>query len=178
MIFKTRKLNFFNRFKRTILYEMLIYTPIIIFSHYMVFPASEEPLHLEILFSTMLILILFIILKHYAVIKQNFYQVEITGKDIVLFGDIWNKSILINLSIAETDISIKSKHHGYYIRLTNKSKEHDINKMFNWNYEVLIKLFQTFKEVKKEKIIWDEKYLLEYMKKKSRSKSAFDFKMD
>ena len=55
----------------------------------------------------------------------------------------------------------------------HNNKTYDINRLFNWNYTTLLELFHEFKKQKNEKIIWDEKYLLEFMEKKSKGMSSF-----
>ena len=105
--------------------------------------------------------------------KSYFYEVEIREGFLFLRGQSVNKPITVKLPISRTEIYLKSKGRGrsnneYYIRFKHGKKSYDVNRLFNWNYLTLVDLFHEFKKQKGEKIIWDEKYLIEFMEKKSK----------
>ena len=81
------------------------------------------------------------------------------------------KPIEIRLPISETSIHGKSQgsmyKQEYFIRFIHDNKSYDINRLSNWKYSDLLDLFNAFKEAKGEQIIWDEKYILDLMEKKS-----------
>ena len=56
------------------------------------------------------------------------------------------------------------------IDLKTKEKKYRINRLFNWNNFTLYEIFKTFKTVKKEKIIIDEKSLIDGIEKRAKEK--------
>lgn len=164
MKFKTEKINYQERFKKNFLFAFLFYFSIVLYS------LLQSHLTIEFSISVILLIGIGLVLSIHLKSRKYFYEVEITEKSVFLKGDYINKPLLIDLPITKTDIIIKSSGRPvqYFIRFRNESKNYDINQFYNWNHDTLIQLFHSFKEAKKEKIIWDEKYLLEFMEKKAK----------
>lgn len=172
MKFNTKKLAYLSRFKNEFLLEYLLFLGVV----FLFYLWQTEPFNLKAALQMLgVVLAIGIGLGLYAhwITKQYFHEVELTDNHVILRGDSQNKPLTIELPISETDIFIESKGKGrgnveYFIRFQHGSKTYDINRLFNWNYSKLLELFHAFKNLKNEKIIWDEKYLLEFMEKKSK----------
>ncbi|MCL9804443.1 hypothetical protein NAT51_02850 [Flavobacterium amniphilum] len=65
---------------------------------------------------------------------------------------------------------------GYMIDLSSNGKNYRINKLFNWNNFTLYELFNTFKSVKGEKIIIDEKSFIDGLEKRARENFEWEGK--
>ena len=177
MKFQTEQIMYLNRLKKEFLFGFLFVTGIIIFVHLENGDIYEPT---KIIVAAVMILVTGIGLAFAAHLtgRRYIYEVKLMDETIILRGDTMNKALTVKLPISDTEIFVKSKGRGrgnveYFIRFKHKSKTFDINRLFNWNYTTLLELFHKFKEQKKEKIIWDEKYLLEFMEKKSRGMSSF-----
>lgn len=171
MKFKAEQIDYIKRLKKEFLAGFLILTTIIIYVHF------KNSSTVEITAALIGITGLGLSLAAHLTAKTYFYEVEIKDGILTIRGDSMNKPLTIQLPISETSIFPKSKGKGnveYFIRFKQSNKTYDINRLFNWNYKVLIELFHSFKEAKNEKIIWDEKYLLEFMDRKSKGISSFE----
>lgn len=173
MKFQTEQINYLARLKKKFLFGFLIYAAIILYVHF------KNSSTIEVTGLMIGIAGFGLALVAHLIAKKYFYEVELIDGKVILRGDSMNKLITVKLPIPETNIFVKSKGKGrgnveYFVRFKHISGTFDINKLFNWNYETLLELFHAFKETKNEKIIWDEKYLLEFMEKKSRGMSSFE----
>lgn len=165
MKYKVEKLGYFERLKKQTLYPFLILLPIIFIIY------IDQRLTVEAEFSIVAVTLFFLILISHLKAKSCFHEVTIDNDRLILQGDNLNKLLIVELPVSETTIQIKSKGGGagsidYYLCFTYQGQKHQINRLFNWNYADLIDLIYDFKREKGEKIIWDEKYLIEHMEKK------------
>jgi hypothetical protein len=166
MKFSAEKINYQSRLKKEFLIGFLILAVLILSTHF------RNPVSIVITFSGVLLAAIgFGVTAHFKA-RRYFYEVELTDKTIILKGDLMNRHFAIELPIAETNILVKTKSKGrgnavFFIRFKLHSGNFDINRLDNWNYTTLLKLFYAFKEAKQEKIIWDEKYHLEHMEKRA-----------
>lgn len=172
MKFQAEQKDYLQRLKKEFLFGFLSLTAIILFAH---FKASSS---IEITASMIGVTGLGLALTAHLTAKTYFCEVEIKKNSLILRGDSANRPLTIELPISETNIYPKSKGKGkgnveYFIRFKHNNKTYDINRLFNWEYSILLELFHEFKNQKNEKLIWDEKYLLEFMEKKSRGMSSF-----
>jgi hypothetical protein len=97
----------------------------------------------------------------------------IDGK-MMIRGYDFNTAWETELDIKHSKIEIKAKpgrtpKPGYFLRVTSARQVYDINKSFSWDYNALIDIFQEFRTRKGEKIILDEKFLLENIRKKAKN---------
>ncbi len=167
MIFKVEHVNYQSRLRVAFLLRFILLTVIVISIHFQ--SSSTVELTVSIIVFSGVGLALAAHLKA----RKYFYQVELIGKTLILKGDLNNTPLTIELPIDSTEIRIISKGNGhgnvdYFIRFKHGKKTYDVNRLFNWNYSTLLDLFHRFKEDKGEKIIWDEKYLLDFMEMKSK----------
>lgn len=104
-------------------------------------------------------------------------EISITDSKLIVRGDTFNTRWEKEIDIRTSDIKIKSTGRGrgrvdYYVRIVSTAGTVDINRSFNWDYASLLTLFNEFKRIKGEKIIFDEKYFLDIMEKKARRSGA------
>lgn len=147
------------------LYPFSIYIPLILIFYIDRRLSVESGIAISLFIGISLILIAHLKTKTY------FHEVRLKDNRLILIGDNTNRPLEVDLPVSETVIQIKSKGGGrgsvnYYLRFINQGKKYEINRLFNWDYGDLISLFHEFKRQKNEKVIWDEKYLLEHMEKK------------
>jgi hypothetical protein len=171
--FKIEYKNYFNRlwedFFPSVL--MLIFICLLVFAfakHY----NTYVPFYMILLYSCVVLCIEFLRAK------QFIHEIRILGNRAEIIGHnydkLWNEIIQID----NTTIQIKHRRngrfdYGLYLRLTYTDKNIDINKNLKWDYFLLIDLFNELKDIKNEKITFDEKYLLEIMLKKGHGLSNF-----
>ena len=172
MKFQAQQINYLQRLKKEFLFGFLILTSIVLYIHF------KNSSTIEITAAFIGVTGLGLTLTAHFTAKTYFSEVEVNENVLTLRGDSANKPLTIELPISETDIYPKSKGKGrgnveYFIRFKHNNKTYDINRLFNWNYSTLLELFHEFKKQKNEKIIWDEKYLLEFIEKKSKGMSSY-----
>lgn len=158
---KAEKLGYFERLKKETLNPFLIVLPIIFILY-----VDRRLSVLAFLSITALTGFIMILIAHLRT-KTYFHEVTIENNTLILKGDNLNKPMIIELPVSETTIQIKPKKRSEFcLYFSYQGQKHTINRLFNWNYSELIDLFYEFKRQKGEKIIWDEKYLIEHMEKK------------
>ena len=91
--------------------------------------------------------------------------------NLIVIGHDYDSPWEKKFNIKNSNIKIRSKGRGrgkvdYYFTITSGDVKAEINRSFNWDYSTLLTIFNEFKRVKKEKIIFDEKYFLDIMEKK------------
>ncbi|MGL1889095.1 MAG: hypothetical protein OCD76_21460 [Reichenbachiella sp.] len=165
MKFFAPSLTYQERLKKEFLFGFFLLTGIILYSTYNS-EASFEIIGLVIILTG---LTLFLTIHLKAAIFYN--QIEISESDLILKGFDVNKPLEVRLPIADTNIVLKvqasrSGNHQYYLWFEHNNKKYIINRLFNWNYAELLELFYAFKNAKSEKVIYDEKYILERIQKK------------
>ena len=105
-------------------------------------------------------------------IEFNHQTISISGYD---FNTIWRETY----NLEDVNIKIRSVARGkgryeYVLRFSTPKTNYIINDLFNWNYFELIKIFTEFKNSKNEKIILDEKFMIDNMEKKAHGLSDLD----
>ncbi|MFD0998173.1 hypothetical protein ACFQ21_02605 [Ohtaekwangia kribbensis] len=103
-------------------------------------------------------------------------EVKFTEDKIIIGGASINTHWHKEFEIRNSRIEITSEGRGgtkigYYFTLSSPGQSVDINRTFNWNYTSLLTIFNEFKRLKGEKIIFDEKYFLDIMEKKANSQN-------
>jgi hypothetical protein len=106
-------------------------------------------------------------------------EVEFQDDTVIINGFNFNSSWKEEIKIQDSKIEIHSRRTGYtnvdyYLSVISKKKRVDINRSFHWDYLILINIFQEFKRIKGEKIIFDEKYFLNIMEKKANGRLSQD----
>lgn len=104
---------------------------------------------------------------------ESIYKIEFIDKSIVISGDWMNKPFSKRIGLNNSDMEIRAGSRGpgqvyYFLRLSSETDVFDINKIENWDYYVLEDIFKTYKSIKSERIIWDDKFMLEDMMKKAK----------
>jgi hypothetical protein len=100
-------------------------------------------------------------------------EVEFVSCKLIVKGYEYDSSWAREFEIESSDIKIKSKGRGrgkvdYFLRVTSGGNKVDINRSLNWDYTSLLAIFNEFKKVKGEEIVFDEKYFLSIMEGKAR----------
>ena len=169
-IFETDRIPFKIRCRKDIrakIFTFLFFASIPIFSF--------ENNAISILFSILFILFfLFVILyETYYESREFVYKIEFENEKINIFGCNYDKDWVESFEIKKVNIKIK-KHIakfgriiGYSIEFKNGKKKITLNKLHNWNNFTLYQIFNEFKKLKDEKIIIDEKSLIDGIKKKA-----------
>ncbi len=91
---------------------------------------------------------------------QLFFQGIDNKKPFSKVLDIKNASIKIKSIGGRTNVD-------YILKVTAPEGSFEINKSLNWEYDSLVGVFEEFKKRKNEKVIFDEQYFLDIMKKKA-----------
>jgi hypothetical protein len=166
IILTTKYLTFWTRVRKEFLAGFLIVTTIVLYNYF------KEKNDFGIF--GLIILGFGVVYLILALFKARTFvnEVKITGDKIIVtgynFDSRWDKEIDIKTS----DIKIKSKGRGrgnveYYLQIISSDKAVDINRSFTWDYPPLLTIFYEFKQIKGDKIIFDEKYFLDIMEKKA-----------
>lgn len=165
-IFATDKLSFYERFS----VQLLLISIAIIKCAFVIF---LFPNNTVILFLTVVIILLIAILSVLIYRSVNYiYEIQIDANEVRILGERYNEKWIEENEIQNLNISINVKHtkngNHYYLVIKSSNKTFVINKLFNWNYFILYKLYEEFKAAKSEKIIRDEKFLLSAIEKKAK----------
>jgi hypothetical protein len=165
MILTTKYLTFWTRVKKEFLVGMTVISAIILYQYFLE-KNDFGVLGLMILGFGIVYLII-------ALTKARTFvnEVKIDGDKITITGHNFDLRWDREFDIKNSDIKIKSVGQGrgkveYYLRIISSDNSVDINRSFNWDYPSLLTIFHEFKKIKGEKIIFDEKYLLDMMVKK------------
>ncbi len=165
-VFATDKLSFYERFS----VQLLLISIAIIKCAFVIF---LFPNNTVILFLTIVIIFLIVILSVLIYRSVNYiYEIQIDANKVRILGERYNEKWIEETEIQNLDISINVKHtktgDHYYLVIKSNDKTFVVNKLFNWNYFILYKLYEEFKEAKSEKIMKDEKFLLNGIEKKAK----------
>ncbi len=103
-------------------------------------------------------------------------EVAFVDHKLIVKGHDYDLSWERQFDIKSSDIKIESKGRGrgkveYYLSVTSVENKVDINRSFNWDYTSLLAIFNEFKKVKGEKIVFDERYFLNIMEGKAKGLS-------
>ena len=160
MKFTVEKNNYFNRLKKEYLFYFLLLSTVVFYFHH----NNPGRIDWPVIIGIMLVLAFIFSLLAHKIAKTNFHEVELNEDHITLRGHEINKPIEIKLPIKNTDAQFKSIGQGrgkieYFLRITNDTEVYDINKLLNWNYNSLINLFNSIKDLKKEPKSRDDKLI-------------------
>ncbi|WP_281631731.1 hypothetical protein [Flavobacterium luteolum] len=167
IIFETERIPFKERCKKDIgtkIFAFLIFASIPIFS-------SNEFSIISILF-ILFFLIIFLFIT-YDESKVFIYKIEFENEKINIFGSNFDKDWIEKFKIKKVNIQIKVRVSktgsviGYMLVFKSAKKKITLNKLNNWNNFDLHQIFTEFKRLKGEKIIIDEKSLIDGIKKKA-----------
>lgn len=131
-------------------------------------------LQLDFLCLSMFCFFIFFGFPFFSELKKSLQHIVlVTFYDDKIYIEYFHKDILknITLNINECNIYIRSYplnrwNIEYYIEIKFKEKSFLINHKLNLDYKYVIEIFETFKNNKNEKIIFDEKYFLDIIRKK------------
>jgi len=105
--------------------------------------------------------------------KTNIHIITFEENNIILEGETFNKKWKKSINIKETQIFLKSigSRTGicgviFYITLKNSKKSYTINSFQTFSEEKILEIFNEFKKLKEEKIIIDEKIILNRIQEK------------
>ena len=169
-IFTVEKLNFKNRIKKDIgirILAFIFFLTIILFS-----TKNSEFGIIQIIFSFFFFSIVFI--PSFLEAINYIYEVQINSTEIKILGTKFDENWERKFDVKKVNIKIierRSKTNinvGYFIDLITEEKKYRINKLLNWNNFTLYELFKTFKNAKGEKIIIDEKSLIDGIEEKAK----------
>ena len=176
MTLTTEYLNFATRFRKIFLPDFLLLTAIVLGSHFSKPRTSPGVVGLVIAGIGVLYGI-------YAAVKARtfVYGVRFSDGTLMVQGCYFNTRWGKQFDIRKSTIHIKAKgsrtgRGDYFFRLLSDGQTVDINRSWNWDDATLLIIFNEFKRIKGEKIIYDEKYFLDMMAKypkiRSRIKSS------
>lgn len=108
--------------------------------------------------------------------KASVHINQVALKDSLLYfsGIKRNTPISFKYDIYHTEIKIKvraSKHKSsreFYLIFESAGKTVSLNEYYNWDYQYLLEVFYTFKKIKGEKVIWDERFVIDSINERMR----------
>lgn len=114
--------------------------------------------------------LLFLYLRLWLKVGTYYHEVEIEAEYITFRGQEKNKAISSKFNINQVNIllhpeSSKNGVYNVYLEFRAGKNSFKFNQFKNWDYGQLHSLFIDFKKAKSEKIIWDEKYILQELEK-------------
>lgn len=166
-IFETERIPFKERCKKDIIPKIFAF---LIFASIPIFSSSEFSI-ISILF-ILFFLSIFLFIT-YDESKEFVYKIEFENENINIFGSNFDNDWIEKFEIKKVDIQIKVRVSktgsviGYSIVFKSAKKKITVNKLNNWNNFDLHQIFTEFKRLKGEKIIIDEKSLIDGIKKKA-----------
>ncbi|WP_281322239.1 hypothetical protein [Flavobacterium aestivum] len=173
-VFKTDFIKFTDRIKNDMFFCILIILGIIIYW----FCASEEDYGELIGLVFFIIAALLYTIENYINSINFISEIRIDKEKITLIGYEFNSKWEEKIDIKRTEIKIKSKggksNIQYLLRLSCDKEVYDINKLFNWDYFTIVEIYKEFKKNKEEKIILDEKFILDNVLNKAKGLSPLD----
>ena len=153
---KSFNLRFWNKFKIFILPLIIVLILVII-----------KEINFDITF--LIVLIVYLSLTVFYSInytKNEIIKVKFDKNELVLFGKRYNNGWQETININEIKIDIKvvsNKNYCmiyFYLVIKNKTSKYIINFENNWKEIEIFNIFNTYKELKNEKIIIDEQIIL------------------
>lgn len=115
----------------------------------------------------------------YAVVKARtfVYGVRFSEGTLMVQGCHFNTRWEKQFDISRSTIHIKAKgnrsgREDCFFRILSDGQTVDINCSWNWDDATLLIIFNEFKRIKGEKIIYDEKYFLDVMAKYPKIRSC------
>lgn len=165
--FTTERLSFYQRFSLTlqlVSFSIIVCVVIMFFSKY-------DMIKLFLALGIIYLFITLLVSIHRSV--TYIYEIQIDANKISVLGQHYNKNWITEIEIENLDIFIRKKYtrvscYYYLVIKSHDNRKFVVNKLFNWNYFILYKLYEEFKKAKSEKINFEEKYLLEGIEKKAK----------
>lgn len=164
--FETEKIPFRKRFGKDIKIKILVF---LIFTS---IPINKAGFNII----SILFILFFLFVTLYLIYNESkvfVYKIEFDNEKLNIFGSNFNNDWIETFDIKTVNIQIKvsvSKTgyvKGYTLVFKNTKKKIVVNKLHNWNNFALYMIFIEFKKSKGEKIITDEKSLIDGIKKKA-----------
>lgn len=143
-----------------------IYLIVFIFYSYLFFRIDFYLLLIESLMFTTLV---YLIIRNS---KTDIYKIEFKDDLIIFFGETYNTKWKEIIQIKSTKILLKGKpsrnicSREYYLEFITNENKYFLNSLNTYSDQVVLSIFNCFKEKKGEKIIYDEKYLIESVQNK------------
>lgn len=177
-IFETEKISFKDRCKKNIeikIFAFLFFASIPIF--------SIENNNISILISILFILFFLFVSLYttYDESKEFVYKIEFENEKIIIYGSNFDNDWVEKFEIKKVNIQIRKivsktgSIMGYMIVFKSTKKKIILNKLYNWNNFVLHQIFTEFKKLKGEKIIIDEKSLIDGIRKKAEDEGEWKY---
>ena len=176
-IFNVEKLDFKNRITKDIILKIIAF---FFFFSIILFSIKDNKFGIiQTIFAVFFLTIIVIITLKESI--DYIYEVRIDSKNIKIYGYKLNQKWEKTLDLRKVNIQIIERRSktgsivGYLIDLKTKEKKFRINKLFNWNNFRLYELFNTFKSIKEEKIIIDEKSLIDGIEKRAKENFEWEY---
>jgi len=170
--FDVEKIDFKNRIKKDTTIKVITY---LFFFSIVLFSIKDNKFGIiQILFTLFFFVIIVINTLQDSI--DYIYEIRIGSQNIKIFGEKFNRKWEETIELKKVTIKIIERRAksgsivGYLIDLKTKDKAYRINKLFNWSNFTLYEIFNSFKTAKKEKIIIDEKSLIDRIKKRAEEK--------
>jgi len=175
-IFSCEKLSFMERLKKGSTSKIIVI--LILMSLCFISEASEENVFFKVTFIGFLYAILLLIIIPFVTASKYIYEVRMNNDKVTLFGEYYNHKWCKVFEIKDLSVKIVERKYRtdsrFLIVFRSKKTKHTINRSQTWNNFTLFELFRTFKELKQEEIIWDEKYTLQALEKKARDEYEWE----
>ncbi|MWB92889.1 hypothetical protein GON26_00780 [Flavobacterium sp. GA093] len=173
-IFETERIPFKERCKKDIKIKIFAF---LFFASIPIFSSSEFNI-ISILFILFFLFVFLFITYNES--KEFVYKIEFENEKINIFGSNFDNDWIEIFEIKKVNIQIR-KHVsktgsviGYTIIFKSGKKKITINRLYNWNNFDLHQIFTEFKKIKGEKIIIDEKSLIDGIKKKAEDEDEWE----
>ena len=166
--FETEYKSFYQR-----LFTLKTFTILTLFIFYSYLVFKFKPL--TTLYTTILELFILVIFTTYIIYesKTNIHIITFDEEKIILEGETFNKKWEKTINIKETQIILKNiaSRNGicgvvFYIKLHHSKIFYTLNKFETYSDDKIIEIFNEFKRLKEEKIIIDEKIILNRIQEK------------
>ncbi|MBF4465156.1 hypothetical protein [Flavobacterium sp. LC2016-12] len=174
-IFETERIPFKERCKKDIKIKFFVF---LIFASIPIFSCSEFNI-ISILF-ILFFLFVFLFIT-YDESKEFVYKIEFENENINIFGSNFDNDWIEKFEIKKVNIQIRNRVSktgsviGYKIVFKSAKKKITLNRLYNWNNFALHQIFTEFKKLKGEKIIIDEKSLIDGIKKKAEDEGEWKY---
>jgi hypothetical protein len=117
----------------------------------------------------MFIILVYLIIRNS---KTDIFKIEFNEDSIIFYGETFNAKWEESIVLKNTKIHLKGKpsrnvcSREYYLEFISKENKYILNYLNSYSDEGILSIFNYFKEKKGEKIIYDEKYLIERVQNK------------
>jgi hypothetical protein len=141
----------------------------LIFFIFYTFISFRIDYYLLLIESLMFIILVYLIIRNS---KTDIYKIDFNDDSIIYYGETFNTKWEESTKINNTRILLKGKpsrnicSREYYLEFISKEKKYYLNNLNTYSDEGILLIFNYFKEKKGEKIIYDEKFLIERVQNK------------